>query len=95
VSTAQLAKALHLSEAAVSRWRKGKRIPNADALYLVLRAVGGSADEVLGLGDDATVKPALADAALPPHDVELLQKRLERAEAALQSAREITQGRRK
>ena len=49
LSNTEVALALGVGDSAVSRWRSGERVPNADVLGEMVRMAGGSADAVLGL----------------------------------------------
>lgn len=40
------------TEVSISRWANGSRLPNADALYRLCKALDVSADYLLGLSDE-------------------------------------------
>jgi len=51
LSMMQLAKAIKVSDAAISRWENKIRIPNADTVYILAKYFEVSADYLLGLTD--------------------------------------------
>lgn len=49
LSNVLIGKTLGVSNATVSRWRSGERVPNADTFGAMIEMAKGSADEVLGI----------------------------------------------
>lgn len=49
ISSAQIARELSVDPSTITKYRKGSRIPDADALAYMVKRAGASADEVLGL----------------------------------------------
>jgi transcriptional regulator with XRE-family HTH domain len=58
ISSTDLAKTLGVAQATVSRYRSGERAPDPNTLAAICRAVGVSADYLLGLTE---YDPAAAD----------------------------------
>ncbi len=51
LSKIELAKELNISDACISRWENGLRIPNIDSILLLCQYFGCSADYLIGLSD--------------------------------------------
>lgn len=51
LSTTALAKEIQVSDASISRWENGLRIPNIDELYALAKFFKVSADYLIGLED--------------------------------------------
>jgi transcriptional regulator with XRE-family HTH domain len=49
ISNTDLARRIHVKDAAISRYRSGSRAPSPDRLVEICLATGLSADEILGL----------------------------------------------
>jgi len=52
ITQRQLAVLCDTTEVSVSRWVRGKRIPDAEMLYKLCKALNVSADYLLGLSDE-------------------------------------------
>ena len=51
LSQSQLAKLTNISQAAISLWEDGQRLPNAEAIITMAQFFGVSTDYILGLAD--------------------------------------------
>lgn len=79
-----LAERMGLHETTVGKWVLGRNQPSLDYLAKLARALGVSADWLLGLSErralDTTATPELAPAGLPPRARKELEEMAERLE---------------
>jgi transcriptional regulator with XRE-family HTH domain len=91
LTNAQVAGLLDVDPSLVSRFRNGRRVPDADQLSIMVESAGGSVDDVLGVRPGARRVPT-ARAAVPRHLVLRLLRDAERLTAAAVEVREATSG---
>ncbi|MET0554205.1 MAG: helix-turn-helix transcriptional regulator [Vicinamibacteria bacterium] len=85
----QVAGLLKVDPSLVSRFRNGRRVPDADQLATMVGAVEGSVDDVLGLRPGAR-RVRAAKATVPRHLVLRLLRDAARLTAAASEVREAT-----
>jgi transcriptional regulator with XRE-family HTH domain len=85
----QVARLLGVDQSFISKFRNGRRVPDADQLALMVSAAGGSVDDVLALTPGSHKAPA-AGGAVPRHLVLRLLRDAERLTAAATEVREAT-----
>lgn len=89
LTNAQVARLLGVDPSLVSRFRNGRRVPDADQLAVMVGAVDGSVDDVLGLRPGSRRVPAaMGKPAVPHHLVLRLLRDAERLSAAALEVRE-------
>lgn len=89
LTNAQVGRLLGVDPSLVSRFRNGRRVPDADQLAAMVAAVDGSVDDVLGIHPGPRrVRAAKGKAAVPRHLVLRLLRDAERLTAAAQEVRE-------
>jgi transcriptional regulator with XRE-family HTH domain len=89
LTNGQLARLLDVDPSLVSRFRNGRRVPDADQLSILVEAAGGSVDDVLGLRPGVRRVPT-SRATVPRHLVLRLLRDAERLTAAALEVREAT-----
>ena len=90
----QVAHVLGVDPSLVSRFRNGRRVPDADQLALMVGAAEGSVDDVLAVRPGKGRVPA-AGGSVPPHLVLRLLRDAERLTSAANEVREATSSWRK
>lgn len=88
LTNAQVARLLGVDPSLVSRFRNGRRVPDADQLAAMVGAADGSVDDVLGVRSGRRRVPAAGKAAVPKHLVLRLLRDAERLTAAALEVRE-------
>lgn len=76
ISNTQLADELGMTDGAISRYRSGERVPNAERLAYMLRRAGASADQVLGIGAHESLLERLKRKIVAEIDVEIHDARV-------------------
>jgi transcriptional regulator with XRE-family HTH domain len=87
LTNGQVARLLGVDPSLVSRFRNGRRVPDADQLAVMVGAADGSVDDVLGLRAGSS-RVRAAKATVPQHLVERLLRDADRLTAAALDVRE-------